>query len=263
MPRIDEQRVGSLRASNQWEETMMINLRRHSAHDYSMLPDMDATDVGVLTDRDRHCLDELGEYLVRSNNYTRFGIGLLHSHFPVGDDEVLIERADRANRSVSLSPYRAICDDELVPLSIRFDASAARDCIEIIGLEYAKREELADVSLSNDETTTLDGIRRILQRHDAIDRFGVRLIHDQLDLGDGEVLLESCDLHRRQLSCAVTTIDDPQFVKSIETFWCWEPVDASGDSTAVQACERKCVRGCVSLPHGHQTGGHDGSHDRS
>ena len=45
----------------------MLMMRDHGVGDYVALPDMDATDVGVLSDDDRDCLDELGDYLVTTD----------------------------------------------------------------------------------------------------------------------------------------------------------------------------------------------------
>jgi len=38
----------------------MLTLRDHNVEDYATLRDMDSTDVAVLDDADRACLDELG-----------------------------------------------------------------------------------------------------------------------------------------------------------------------------------------------------------
>ena len=42
--------------------------------DYADLRDMDATDVGVLSEGDSACLEELGKYLVASEAWDRFAI---------------------------------------------------------------------------------------------------------------------------------------------------------------------------------------------
>jgi hypothetical protein len=50
----------------------MLLIRDHGGEDYTEVLDMDATDVGVLFEDDRACLDELGEYLVTTESWQRF-----------------------------------------------------------------------------------------------------------------------------------------------------------------------------------------------
>ena len=59
----------------------MLTIRDHDVEDYVALRDMDATDVGTLSEDDRACLDELGDYLVSTDAFQRFAIWLLHKHF--------------------------------------------------------------------------------------------------------------------------------------------------------------------------------------
>ena len=58
----------------------MLQMRDHGVEDYTALLDMDATDVGVMTEDDRACLDELGEYLVTTESWQRYAVWLLHKH---------------------------------------------------------------------------------------------------------------------------------------------------------------------------------------
>jgi hypothetical protein len=57
----------------------MLQIRDDEVDDYSALHDMDGSDVGVLTEDDRACLDELGEYLVTTESWQRFAVWLLHN----------------------------------------------------------------------------------------------------------------------------------------------------------------------------------------
>jgi hypothetical protein len=59
----------------------VLTLRDHNVADYATLRDMDTTNVAVLDETDRACLDELGHYLVSTDAWRRFAIWLLHKHF--------------------------------------------------------------------------------------------------------------------------------------------------------------------------------------
>ena len=76
----------------------MLMMRDHGVADYAALRDMDSTDVGVLGDDDRVCLDELGRYLAAADAWQRFGIWLLHKHFEPDAGEVFVERGCRLER---------------------------------------------------------------------------------------------------------------------------------------------------------------------
>jgi hypothetical protein len=74
-------------------------MRDHGVEDYAELRDMDATDVGVRSDDDHACLDELGQYLAAADAWQRFGVWLLHKPF--------VERAMRAPRKTQTTPSGA------------------------------------------------------------------------------------------------------------------------------------------------------------
>src|SRR5690349_19386406 len=82
----------------------MLMMRDHGVADYVALPDMDATDVGELREEDRACLKELGDYLVSTDAWRRFGIWLLHKHFDPEPGEVFVERTTRTPRGTATSP---------------------------------------------------------------------------------------------------------------------------------------------------------------
>ena len=69
----------------------MLTMRDHGVEDYEALRHMDSTDVAELSDDDRACLEELGQYLVSTDAWRRFGIWLLHKHFEPAPGEVFVE----------------------------------------------------------------------------------------------------------------------------------------------------------------------------
>jgi hypothetical protein len=75
----------------------MLTIRHHGSHDYAMLPDIDTTDVGIITADDHACLDEVGSCLLGAKVQSRFGVTLLHTHFPIYDDEMLLEEVTLTN----------------------------------------------------------------------------------------------------------------------------------------------------------------------
>lgn len=78
---------------------------------FAHLPDI--ADVGPLTADDRSCMEEIAELLKRRGKLSRFGVTLLHSHFPVDESEMLVESCDRGTRTLTIRPVKK---DELVDL---------------------------------------------------------------------------------------------------------------------------------------------------
>lgn len=69
-----------------------------------VLPDID--DVPPLSETDRPCFDELRAVLAKHGMLQRFGIALLHEHFEVADDEILVETIDVATRTLTSRPEK-------------------------------------------------------------------------------------------------------------------------------------------------------------
>lgn len=65
------------------------------------LPDIN--DVEQISSKDYAVLEELRTVLVRHGYTDRFGVTLLHKHFDLNDDEVLMERTDEVARVSTLS----------------------------------------------------------------------------------------------------------------------------------------------------------------
>ncbi|HJT42430.1 MAG TPA: hypothetical protein VJ750_02915 [Rhizomicrobium sp.] len=53
---------------------------------------------------DVECLKEVAAVLKRHGREWRFGVNLLHSHFEIGKDEVLIETSDPSDKSLWIRP---------------------------------------------------------------------------------------------------------------------------------------------------------------
>lgn len=70
----------------------------------SPLPDIN--EVLPLSEDDRICRDEIRKILAKHGKLGRFGICLLHSHFPISDDEILTETVDVANRILTIQPAK-------------------------------------------------------------------------------------------------------------------------------------------------------------
>lgn len=71
----------------------------------------DIHEVSPLSEADSPCLNEVRAVLERHGMRDRFGVTLLHAHFPLGEGETLMESVDRQTRTLTLRP---MTDEEVV-----------------------------------------------------------------------------------------------------------------------------------------------------
>ncbi len=231
----------------------MLTIRDHDVEDYVALRDMDATDVGTLSEDDRACLDELGQYLVSTDAWQRFAIWLLHKHFEPAAGEVFVESVITAPRGTQTTPVKRCFAQGLNATSMRFDPDVSSG-VGVIGMEFADPTDFGSTSsVSPDDEAALTGIAQRLRAHDKIERFGVRLIRNPLGLNENEALFETCDLAHRTLHCSVGERDGVRAGTTIETTWQWTP---SLSNTGPKV-HRFCTAMCQSDGYeGHYTAGH-------
>ena len=231
----------------------MLTVRDHGVEDYAELRDMDGTDVGVLSEDDRTCLEELGQYLVATDAWQRFGVWLLHKHFPPRAGEVFVERAIHAPRKTETSPVErsAFPQQGLCTTAIRFDDSVSAG-VGVIGMEFAEPGDFGDTSpLSDEDEAVLAGLAERLGAHGKTERFGVRLIRNPLGLSEHELVHETCDSSQRTLYCNIGERDALLADHTIvQTAWRWKVVQDKTQTTVMQDCSATCQ----SVGEGHDIG---------
>jgi hypothetical protein len=242
----------------------MIALRRHDPEDYAKLPDIDSANVGSLDDSDQACLDDIGQFLLRSKANLRFGVGLLHSHFTIESDETVVENICTDGETIILRPTKNAVD--VLPTALCFDESSSDEFVRLVGLEFADTKALAGaIPIGDWDHEVLAKLGDILRRHEKIERFGIRLLHDPIGLS-GRVLLETCDATNRVLSCRAIAEDAADFNRSIPTVFSWQETGTEEGPTINQGCMQYCksIQRCSVNRNGdHRSDSrHDSSHGR-
>ncbi|MUL66172.1 hypothetical protein BOO86_16985 [Mycobacterium sp. CBMA 234] len=213
-------------------------MRDHDVEDYEALRDMDATDVGELHADDQACLEELGQYLVTTDAWQRFGIWLLHKHFLPEPGEVFVEQTVWSPRGTRTTPMDRSAFGHLSATAIRFDG------VGVVGMEFAEPDNFGDTEpLTDDDAIVLAGIAERLQAHDKSDRFGVRLIRNPLGLTDSEMLHETTDSGDRTMNCTVGDRAEVLVEQNVtQTAWKWRVVHGGPETIVMQDCTAGCVR---------------------
>lgn len=70
--------------------------------------------------QDAEFVEDLVTVLEKHGNLDRFGLCLLHDHFPLGDDEVLVETNDPRNRTLQVHVEKADETRHVKPSQWRF-----------------------------------------------------------------------------------------------------------------------------------------------
>lgn len=86
-------------------------------------------DVRPIDNSDAACLEEIRLVLAKHGNLDRFGIALLHSHFQLADDELMLETTNVEQREHWVRPIKKSSLEQagLQPQTtiVRFDESGA------------------------------------------------------------------------------------------------------------------------------------------
>lgn len=83
-----------------------------------------------------------------------------------------------------------------------------------------------------------------LAKHNALDRFGICLLHTHFNIAEGETLLESTDAERREQWIRPIRLTEAEPLDLIETAWRLE-----GNGSTAMSC--KCIRDSAGVHIGH------------
>lgn len=91
------------------------------------LPDI--SQVLPISEDDEKCLQEVEEVLRRHGVLSRFGIALLHTHFQIAEDEILLEECDVNNRTLVCKPVKiSHLSEKTIQTIWAFDKSINKAC---------------------------------------------------------------------------------------------------------------------------------------
>ncbi len=113
-------------------------------------------------------------------------------------------------------------------------------------MQWASTRDIEEVEpLSDTDARLLSELREVLLRHEALDRFGITLIHKHFDLADDEHLVEFTDLENRRLT--LTPVPKATVMSTIQTAWKFsKDPDAGRESMA--ECVSRCYYDQNSTP---------------
>ena len=185
-----------------------------------------------------------------------------HKHFPISDDESLVELNDFDRRISLTRPVKtAARDGSDVAIAFRFTPVDSNDSnsLRLVALEHAPREDTEGAQeISEEDSACLAELCQTLRTHNRVHRFGITVLHWDPLLEDGEVLLETCDVENRVLTTKPIQKIEEVGTISIETNWRFD-VERAGE------CFSRCTKICHKLGpsrsvNGQIVMGHDPDH---
>ena len=103
-------------------------------------------------------------------------------------------------------------------------------------LLYANMPDSEDVTgLSDADVPCLEELRDVLKKYGFLNRFGIALLHKHFPLEENEVLVETCDVEKRELLLRPVKVEDAQEFSALETMWCLT------DGRVLAKCRIECV----------------------
>ena len=85
-------------------------------------------------------------------------------------------------------------------------------------MQWASTRDIHEVEpISDKDSEVLRQLREVLLKNNAIDRFGVTLIHKHFDLQENEQLVEFTDIENRRLT--IEPVSEGAGINTIETSW--------------------------------------------
>ena len=85
----------------------------------------DIDDAAPLNASDAACIEEIKAVLLKHNKIKKFGLTLIHSHFPIGEDEILLEKVSKSKRTLTITPVKLTDVGNAVETQWSLDESAA------------------------------------------------------------------------------------------------------------------------------------------
>ena len=90
-------------------------------------------DVKPLSPEDEACMAEIKDVLMKHHRLQRFGLCLMHEHFQVAEDEILLETCNLEKRTLMIRPAKraALQNVKRIATNWRLDSPVAMaECIQ-------------------------------------------------------------------------------------------------------------------------------------
>jgi hypothetical protein len=195
-------------------------------------------------------IPDIGDVFLRHNVHELFGLSLLHKHFDLYPDEMLLRTIDRQRRVAYTRPGRKRAD--AMPYLWRI-LPGIQGQWRVVPLEAQtageKEERTADVQ---QHRPFLADLAEALAGLGLMDLFGVATLGlSSIPLGRDEILVETTDAARRVLTHTPEERGNVRIEELTETLWVFTPGTRIPDLGGVYNCKMHCVGHCHAHCYAH------------
>jgi hypothetical protein len=204
----------------------------------------------TLLSRNKRYIKILGDVIVTHGLHNRVGVSLLHKHFDLDQDEIVVRTIDAPRRVAHARPTLQHTDAMPYLWKTFRDPSGQ---LRFAPLEFvcgdAQESQVVDLT---QYPSFLTGITHALAEHDLLDMFGIATTNImKIPLGHDELMVETTDSESRTLTITPMHRSDLQINELTETFWTFTPgrllegaVKCSGTHCSGH-CKSHCSGHCV------------------
>jgi hypothetical protein len=203
----------------------------------------------------RESLAELGDVICRHGLHQRVGVSLLHKHFEISDNELVVREFVR---NVSyMKPWNI--DQLSSPIPYLWKAQISDRRALYYPLEFCdypqhlKAAARNDLEILNGSLAFLTAFANTLADLGLIEIFGLASLRsrDGFVLGPGETLLETTDEERRILTLKPARASEVKALDTTQTLWIYTPSPSRvGAVIGGLSCGVHCAAHCLA----HYTG---------
>jgi hypothetical protein len=204
----------------------------------------------TLLSRHKGSISDLGGVIIDHKLHNVFGVSLLHKHFDLHHDEVLVRNIDSARRIAHSGPVSRHV--EAVPYLWK----ALRDPggrLRLAPLEFVRRHDVLsyEVDLTR-HASFLTAIARALAERNLLDVFGISTTNIRnIPLGPHELMVETTDSEKRRLTITPMPRADVKIDDLTETFWTFIPGPVVDIGEVLKCTGEHCRQHCQSHCHTH------------
>jgi hypothetical protein len=209
----------------------------------------------ALLSRNKAYITNLGDVFVNHQMHNIFGVSLLHKHFDLHYDEILVRTIDVRRRVAYSRP--ASRHTEAVPYLWR--ALRGPDGrLRFAPLEFVRSADVRGFHVVDltQHASFLTAVAGALAERDLLDVFGISTMNiRKISLGPDELMVETTDSEKRRLTITPVHRSEIATTEVTETFWTFSPgvlVDIGGILKCTwEHCTGHCQSHCISHCSGH------------
>jgi hypothetical protein len=199
----------------------------------------------TLLSRHKGSIGDLGGVIIDHQLHHIFGVSLLHKHFDLHPDEILVRNIDIARRTAHSGPVSRHA--EAVPYLWK----ALRDSggrLRFAPLEFVRSRDVLSYEVDlTQHASFLTAISRALADRDLLDVFGISTTNIRnIPLRPDELMVETTDSEKRKLTITPASRADVKIDELTETFWTFTPGPLVDIGTVLKCTGEHCTGHCKS-----------------